>query len=448
MNDWLEAEQRVERAQQFSEAQRWAEALAELEVALSINPNNALWHAQRGYLLEELDRSGDAVEAYSASLELEPADGDVALALGVALARLGRFAQSLEVFDALAKRYPDFEPAYCNRIHVNAELGRHDQAEEMFYLAQELDDACPHCFYHMGASLAAREQLDRAIYCWEHVLELEPDYVGVNRRIAHAYHAKGCLEQAREFFLREVRDDPGNTDLLFELAELTLEMGHAATAAAKFEQILELDPRHPESRFALGKIHLRQGRPDQALACFEAVDLLTERDPALPEFDWRMGQALFQLGRFAESRARLEAAAAKDPDNRRILRSLADCHLASGRPAEAADGYRKALAIEGRDPISRHRLGICLAKLNRPAVALEHFLEAVRIQPDFAAALASAARTHAQLGQWRAARRMLRRAVLSNPGDAAMRRFHDHFWRFRMGYYLRRIFRRGALPTI
>ena len=85
MNDWFEAEQRVERAQQLSESHCFAEALAELDVALSINPNNALWHAQRGYLLEELDRTADAVEAYRRSLQLESGDQDVSLALGTAL---------------------------------------------------------------------------------------------------------------------------------------------------------------------------------------------------------------------------------------------------------------------------------------------------------------------------------------------------------------------------
>ena len=61
MNDWFEAEQRVERAQQLSESQRWEEALTELDAALAINPNNATWHAHRGYLLEELDRWEEAV---------------------------------------------------------------------------------------------------------------------------------------------------------------------------------------------------------------------------------------------------------------------------------------------------------------------------------------------------------------------------------------------------
>ena len=38
MNEWFEAEQRIERAQELTESQRWAEALAELEAALAINP--------------------------------------------------------------------------------------------------------------------------------------------------------------------------------------------------------------------------------------------------------------------------------------------------------------------------------------------------------------------------------------------------------------------------
>ena len=72
MGDWFEAEQRLERTQQLFESQRWAEALAELEAALSINPGKASWHAQHGFLLEELDRLEEAVGAYTRSLELEP----------------------------------------------------------------------------------------------------------------------------------------------------------------------------------------------------------------------------------------------------------------------------------------------------------------------------------------------------------------------------------------
>ena len=175
MNEWFDAEQRVERAQQLSESQRWVEALAEIEVALTINPNNATWHAQRGYILEELDQCEEAVRAYERAQDLEPGDRDVSVALGVALIQLGRNARAVEIFEGLARAHPDFEAAYCHRIAAYAELGLHDRAEEMFYLAQELDDCCPHCFFHIAVSLLTRGQTERAIYCWERVLELASD---------------------------------------------------------------------------------------------------------------------------------------------------------------------------------------------------------------------------------------------------------------------------------
>ena len=40
---------------------------------------------------------------------------------------------------------PKFEPCYCNRIITYAEMGQHDTAEQMFYLAQQLTAKCPNC---------------------------------------------------------------------------------------------------------------------------------------------------------------------------------------------------------------------------------------------------------------------------------------------------------------
>lgn len=51
---------------------------------------------------------------------------------------------------------PEFEPSYCNRIITYAEMGQHDMAEQMFYLAQQIDEECPLCYYNIGNSLASR----------------------------------------------------------------------------------------------------------------------------------------------------------------------------------------------------------------------------------------------------------------------------------------------------
>jgi len=447
MNDWLEAEQRVERAQQLSESHRWAEALTELEAALAIQSTNALWHAQRGYLLEELDRTEDAAEAYQRSLDLDGEDREVALALGATLARLGRMGAALEIFEALARQHPDFEPAYCHRVYIYAQLGRHDQAEEMFYLAQQFDDECPDCFFYLGGSLAARGQHDRAIYCWEKVLDLEPAYIGVNHRIAEAYRAKGDCRQAREYLLRELRDDAGNVDLLFDLADLALESGQVAAASAKLEHILELDPRHAGARLALGRIWLRCGHPDKAWACIEDLEAIDDEELEYDrvEADTLAGEALCQLGRFAEAKTRLESAIGRGADGVGVLMLLGDTLLAIDKVPEAADRYRRVLAADAHNPFAHHKLGVCLLKSGRADAALEHCLCAVRGKPGFGGAMFSAAIAHMRLGQWRAARDMLGRAAGALEDNGPVRQIQKRLWRYQLRYYLDRL--RGRLRS-
>ncbi len=441
MNDWFEAEQRVERAQQLSESHCFAEALAELEVALAINPNNALWQAQRGFLLEELDRSVEAIDAYEKSLLLEPGDQDVSLALGAALTNSGRFARALEVLEGLARLYPDLEPAYCNRIQVYAELGRHEQAEEMFYLAQDLDDACPHCFFHMGGSLFAQGRIDRAIFCWERVLELEPSYIGVNRRIAQGHYAKGELGQAREYFIRELRDDPGNTNLLFELGDLALELGQLSVAAAKYEQIIELDPRHGPAHLALGSVLLQMGKTESALVCLESAASFSRPEDDLRDLDARTGEALLRLGRHAEARRYLERAVELAPGDAGLVTLLGDVLLGINRTTAAADCYRRALAIDANHAVAHHKLALTLIVAGRPADALRHDLHALRSRTGYGDAMHSASLAMLELGRWGDARRMLDQMLLNDPDNADLLRLRKQIWRLRTQRYASRLFR-------
>jgi len=437
MSEWFEAEQRAERAQKLCESHRWAEALTEIDAAVAINPNNATWQAQRGFVLEELGRWEDAVDAYQASLEIESADRDVMLALGSVLLRLERFTQSLTIFDEIARIYPDCEPAYCHRIQAYAELGQHARAEEMFYLAQQINDECPHCFYAIGVSLAARGQREKAIYCWRRVLDLEPDYYGVNLRIAEAYRADRDYEQAREYLLREVRGDPGNTDLLYDLAELTLESGQAATAAAKFAQIVELDPGHYESHYALGKIWLDMGQPEQAIACFEVVVKLASNDPGLPGFHRKYGEALLVLGKFRDARRRLRRATDEDPTDPTVAMLLGDCLLAEGKSATASDWYRRVLALDANNPAAYHKLGMCQFKQGRHEAGLAHCLKAIEHKPDYVAAMHNAIVAQLYTAQWKQARAMLRRALAIDPSHEPTRELSRKMWRYRLRHYIR-----------
>lgn len=439
MNEWFDAEQHVERAQMLSESQRFAEALEEIEAALSTNPSNAAWQAQRGYLLEELERFQDAVKAYEHSLSIEPGDPDVTVALAHASMRLGRFAHALALLEDLAREHPDFEPAYCHRIAAYTELGRHDQAEEMFYLAQTLDDECPQCFFHMGASLAARGLYDRAIYCWKRVLELDPDAIGVNLRVAQAYRAKSETDRAREYYLRELRDDPGNTDLLYEMADVAMDAGDAVGAAAKLIQIIELEPDHAEAHFALAKTCLLRQDGEQAIRELEKAKSIVQDPADLSGFAQSMGEALLLLGRYAEAREHLTEAVDTERDRARPLLLLGACLLALDKPDAASDAFRRVLAEAPENFVAHQQLAVCQMRLGRIGKGIEHGLAALAAKSDFSPAMSVTAYGYLRQGRWAAARAMLRRTLGENAGPREIQKLDTQIWKYRLKHYLRRL---------
>jgi tetratricopeptide (TPR) repeat protein len=377
----------------------------------------------------------DAAESYQNALDLEPGEREVMMALGVALMRLNRFARAVEVFQQLNKLHADFEPAYCNLVHAYAELGEHERAEETFYLAQQFNEDCPHCFFSVGVSLAARSQYDRAVFCWKRALELEPGYMGVHQRISEAYRAKGELAKAREFALQAVRNDPGNIDLLYDLADLTLDMGKTAAAAAQLAQIIELEPDHLESHYTLARIWLRQHQHAKALASLDAIRTIAGDDPGLPDFHLHYGQALRGLGRFADARKALHDAAKREPTDPAVLMLLGDCYMADDRVAEAGDWYRRVLAVDAHNAFALHKLGICLIRGQRVEAGVKSCLAAIAAKPDFGAAMFNAAIGNLRLGRWHQARELLSLAERHDLGRP-VRELRRRIWVYRLRHGL------------
>src|SRR5205814_3955503 len=138
------------------------------------------------------------------------------------LDRLEKFAEALKCFEQITRLDTSYEPAYCKRIAVLAEMVDHKKAEEIFYLARQYKEECPRCYFNIAPSLLQRRLFDKAIYCWQRTLDLDESYPSVHVRLAEALSEQGELEKARQHYLQELRQNPGNTEALLDLCDLLL----------------------------------------------------------------------------------------------------------------------------------------------------------------------------------------------------------------------------------
>ena len=78
--------------------QAWSDTEAQLRLAISLNPNDALAHQTLGYLLVQEARSGEGISEMKRARELDPLSPNTQHSLGVAYYFAGRFDQALEEF--------------------------------------------------------------------------------------------------------------------------------------------------------------------------------------------------------------------------------------------------------------------------------------------------------------------------------------------------------------
>lgn len=460
MNDWMDAEGHVERAHEHYEHGRWEEAEFELREALSLNPYRPEWHFNLGLTLEAAGRYEEAVKAFQECHHLDSDDPQVALAVGVNLLRADEPRAAIGWLEQARKLDGSNPVPLVMRIEAHTRLGEHEQAELMFYLSQQVDPNNAEALSAMAESLLSRNLIDKAIWCLREAASNDPGLPGVHAKLARAYRATGRHERARQLFLRELRQDPGDIDTLLDLGELLIDMNRLGEAGEKFRRVLEIEPDNAEAHFRLAEIADRERNHQAAL---EHFDVVLRLDPGFPGARRRLARMLLSTGESSVPAGLRERSGAVRHQIRELLdeelaqlrRSLPD---GGGVPAErAAESADRAELIElAQTLIDAHRcedarwvLGRLLAEHSSDVEAMHLYAVAcfrsggksrqgearrlraegvdvcralLKLDPRFVPAMHNIAVAHVHEGQPKRARYWVTQALRVDPDDAALRR--------------------------
>lgn len=134
-------------------AGRCADAIADLDLAIAAQPENAQFYRARALARAQAgDASGALVDA-EWLVARTPQDAEAFYARGVALAALGRHGEALLDYDEVLRRRPELVYPYVARAASYAALGRADEATSDRALAQAKaaerlrpDEGCGFCF--------------------------------------------------------------------------------------------------------------------------------------------------------------------------------------------------------------------------------------------------------------------------------------------------------------
>ncbi len=234
-----------------------AEAIAEYEQALHADPKHAKAHNNLALAFVDRGDPERAVREYRASLEAEP-KAEIYSDLGFVLDQLGRSGEAVECYRKALDLNPKCGPAHFNLAVALVRKGEFGEAAAHYEQALQVK---PNAETHngLGFVLSKEGKTAEAIAEFQSAIKANPAYVPAYNNLGAAYLKQGKLEEAAAAYRDSLRQRP-SAATHNELARVLSKQGKTEEAIRELREALTLDPGNAEARRNLDTLLAGPGR--------------------------------------------------------------------------------------------------------------------------------------------------------------------------------------------
>ena len=360
------------------------------------SPNSSAAHLRLGdAYIQKSRQTGDlgyltlAEQALRRSLELAPGNAGAARHLAYVFSSRHEFREAA----AQAQQAIDLDPrdSHAHGVLGDAllELGKYDEATRAFQAMASLDEG----LYSLarlsgmkslrGDPSGAMADLERAIAAGRAAGAPPESIAWAEWQLGAEHFAVGDLGAAETWYLGALRTYAGYHRALAGLAQVRAAQERYAEAIDLYGQALAAIPL-PEYASALGDVHAKLGRPDEARKNYQLVEFIGRLN-AISEVVYNRELAYFH----ADHRVKLDEALASARSELEVRQDifgydvLAWTLYQSGRAAEALAPMKEALRLGTKDARLFFHAGMIHRALGENAAARDFLRRALSTNPRF-----------------------------------------------------------------
>ena len=255
---------------------RTAEALADIDEAISRNNSTGFYFLVRAQVMRALNKPDQAfIDAQRAEI------------LGV---------NSPELFTLIGD--------------VLQQQAQYPKAQ--LYVAKALQMA-PYdgeTLFYSGLMAAKQGDTTKALAQYQQALQLKPRFLPTYNQLTAVYRSLGDLNTALVYNQKAMQYFPVNAELLFQRGMIYQYAGRADSALIAYQQTVKLQPDYVQAYFQAGLIFDRFRNYGLALINFEQVQ---KRKPTFPRIDFYVGHGAEMTYQWDRALAQYTSALQKDP---------------------------------------------------------------------------------------------------------------------------------------
>ena len=323
-------------------------AEAWMRKSLAADDGQAHVHYNLGNLLKARQALEEASSHYRRAAELKPDYVDALVQLGEMLMALGRWPEAEKPLRKAFVAAPDTVGAVTAWADWHTYKGDNAGAERILRAALAKQPGNPFFANNLGMLLSAHMRYEEALPFLAGLIDTLRDRPEVFLNIANTLVGLGRLGEAANHYLKAINLNPRSNFAHENLNNVLWQMGRGADVGKSYAFARQAIPNDPDIHEMAAEGLMQFTRYEEAEADLAAAARLRPNTAG----QYRLWTAL-RLGqeRPEEAMSLAKAGLQHMPEERDLLRKLAEAALLANQPAEAFDAARRIAAL---DPFDQH----------------------------------------------------------------------------------------------
>ncbi len=319
-----------------------AAALAEVERALELDPDDAIAWTSRGVILGDRGDLADAIVAFGRAIELDPESVQTLRNRATAYRDHGNALAAANDIDRAIELDPNDARVWVIRSLILKDLEKLELARESLDRAIALDPFHADAWRRRGVVRESLGDLEGALADLSRAITLAPEHLAATRDRIRVRTAAGDHDGARKDADRLIDARPNDGQNWRIRASLRDTLGDLEGAAADYERATVLAPGDTAAWRSRATIAHELGRLPEALEHIDRAVELAPRSAA----SWRTrGVISFHLGTMPEAIQSFDRALAIAPDDATALGGRGAALWKSGEPRRALADLDRAIEL-------------------------------------------------------------------------------------------------------
>ena len=245
--EYTPAQQAINLGKQQMADGKYVEAWQQFEEATKADPREAQAFFYLGRANRMLGHLDDAIDAYTKAIDLTTQDSkldpEANFQRGIVWFLKGEYGIAWQDFDeASALMYDDPAPEFWKGLSRAKQQNWLD-AVNSYAVALEHDDKYAPAWVNLGLGYLALEQPNKAVYCLNQALRIDPRNAATYFKRGVALSRWGKFKEAADSFSQAIRLKPDYAEAYFNRSLVNRDLGNSDQAAKDRAEALKLNPQ-------------------------------------------------------------------------------------------------------------------------------------------------------------------------------------------------------------